>query len=1030
MAALFSFNSGQSMSTPNTHSTTHASAMRSPQRPVVPLLNALFVLSGFSALIYQSIWSQYLGLVLGHAAYAQTLVLMMFMGGMALGSWLVSHFSLRFSSLIGIYAVVEALIAMAGLGFHPLFIEYSAFNQAVMLPALADTGWATAWQWGSAAALIAPQTVLLGATFPLIASGILRFGIERDGEVLGTLYFTNGIGAAVGVLCATFLLLPLWGMQGAMLVAASINAVLAVSTAWLSRQSGEASWRALTPSQGTAPGKAKDPELRRLAALLLTATFMSSAASFAYEIGWVRLLNQALGTTLHGFELMLAAFIAGLALGGLWVRRRASAVADVARYAGYVQIAMGACALLSVPVLASSFSWVAWIMAALGPTAQGYLLYSLATATIAIIVMVPAAFFAGMTLPLFTTALLRKGAGEKAIGQIYAANTLGAIVGVLASVHLLMPILGVSLTIVVAATVDVLIGIALLRGVSPRRWAPRVILAAVAAALLLVMVVRLGLPAAALQASGVFRHGMLPSSSKELLFYKDGATASIAVTRVGDTSVIATNGKPDAGLTTHADAPSSDEVTMLMLGALPLALHPNPERIALVGWGSGLSTHTVLGSTVPKQVDTIEIEHAMWEGAKLFKNRNWRAYEDPRSKVHFEDARRFLGAGVQPYDVLISEPSNPWVSGVASLFTKEFYSIAKRHLKDDGLLIQWIHLYEMSDALLAEMVAALLVEFPNSEVYLTNYADLIVVGAKGKLGEISDAPWRHAELANELRRVGLSGMDDLRVRRIGGPAALHTFVRAHAVQPHTDFHPTVALAAPEKRFERRNALLLPHLVARGMPVLNVLECRKTLLASASVTPDPFGQMARVHLDAVDAANAVLGRQTPAELYRRNPSLAETVTMLLAFRRGVLPLDGVAFREQMGVLAGSTLGILDAASHKSLWNVAEWQRAVPGLTSNHVAQIELYSAMSSAQWSAAAVKARHLLGPDGGNASQQLREQYLLLGMLAAKARGEQDAVSTWERDLGKQVPRSSMAGLRDYVAAWDQAVPACPPVGQ
>jgi spermidine synthase len=273
-------------------------------------------------------------------------------------------------------------------------------------------------------------------------------------------------------------------------------------------------------------------------------------------------------------------------------------------------------------------------------------------------------------------------------------------------------------------------------------------------------------------------------------------------------------------------------------------------------------------------------------------------------------------------------------------------------------------------------------------------------------------------------------MDDLRVRRIGGPAALHTFVRAHAVQPHTDFHPTVALAAPEKRFERRNALLLPHLVARGMPVLNVLECRKTLLASASVTPDPFGQMARVHLDAVDAANAVLGRQTPAELYRRNPSLAETVTMLLAFRRGVLPLDGVAFREQMGVLAGSTLGILDAASHKSLWNVAEWQRAVPGLTSNHVAQIELYSAMSSAQWSAAAVKARHLLGPDGGNASQQLREQYLLLGMLAAKARGEQDAVSTWERDLGKQVPRSSMAGLRDYVAAWDQAVPACPPVGQ
>lgn len=999
-------------------------------RSVVPQLNALFVLSGFSALIYQSIWSQYLGLVLGHAAYAQTLVLMMFMGGMALGSWLVSRFSLRFSRLIGIYAIVEALIAIAGLGFHPLFNVYTEFSQTIVLPALADTGWSVAWQWGSAATLIAPQTVLLGATFPLIASGILRFGIERDGEVLGTLYFTNGIGAAIGVLCATFVLLPVWGMQGALLVAAAINAVLALCTAWLSSRSGEASWRTSPRVESHTAHAPTNSELRRLAALLLTATFMSSAASFAYEIGWVRLLNQALGTTLHGFELMLAAFIAGLAMGGLWVRRRAAAVADVARYAGYVQIAMGACALLSVPVLASSFSWVAWIMAALAPTTQGYLLYSVATATIAIIVMVPAAFFAGMTLPLFTTALLRKGAGEKAIGQIYAANTLGAILGVLASVHLLMPVLGVSLTVVAAATVDVLIGVALLRGVSPRRWTPRVLLASTATALLLVAVVRVGLPAAALQASGVFRHGMLPTSAKELLFYKDGATASIAVTRIGDTSVIATNGKPDAGLTRQSDEPSSDEVTMLMLGALPLALHPNPERIALVGWGSGLSTHTVLGSPVPKQVDTIEIEHAMWEGAKLFNERNWRAYEDPRSKVHFEDARRFLGGGVQPYDVLISEPSNPWVSGVASLFTKEFYAIAKRHLKEDGLLIQWIHLYEMSDALLAEMVAALLVEFPNSEVYLTNYADLIVVGAKGKLGEVNDAPWRHAQLANELRRVGLSGVDDLRVRRIGGPVALHTFVRSHAVQPHTDFHPTVALAAPEKRFERRNALLVPQLVARGMPVLNVLECRRPMPAGAAVTPDPFGQMARVHVDAVDAANAVLGRRNAAELYRRNASLAETVTMLLAFRRGVLPLDAVAFREQMGVLAASSIGTLDSALQESLWNVAEWQRTLPGLTPNHLAQIELYSAMATAQWAKAAVKARHLLGPDGGNASQQLREQYLVLGMLAAMAGGEKDAVLNWERSVGKQLPRASMAGLRDFLRTWDQALPTCSPIAQ
>ncbi|MBA4343093.1 MAG: spermine synthase [Methylibium sp.] len=1023
----------------STHSFPASHSVPSPQRTVVPMLNALFVLSGFSALIYQSIWSQYLGLVLGHAAYAQTLVLMMFMGGMALGSWLVSRFSLRFSRLIGIYAVVEALIAIAGAGFHPLFLAYSEFSQSLVLPALKDTGWATAWQWGSAATLIAPQTVLLGATFPLIASGILRFGVARDGEVLGMLYFTNSIGAAVGVLVATFVLLPLWGMAGALWAAAAINAVLAMSTAWLSASSGEARWHSSSISSDTsslhgstsvAGAGTSRTELRRLAVLLLSATFFSSAASFAYEIGWVRLLNQALGTTLHGFELMLAAFIAGLALGGLWVRRRAAAVQDVARYAGYVQIAMGASALVSVPVLASSFSWVAWIMGALAPSEQGYLLYSLATAVIAILVMVPAAFFAGMTLPLFTTALLRKGAGERAIGQIYAANTLGAIVGVLAAVHLLMPMLGVSLSIVVAATADVLIGIALLRGVSPRRWTPPVLLAALAAALLLAAVVRIGLPDRAHQASGVFRHGQLNSSAKELLYYKDGATASISVAQTGRQLSVATNGKPDAGLTRMGDEPTTDEVTMLMLGSLPLALHPNPERIALVGWGSGLSTHTVLGSSVPKQVDTIEIEHAMWEGAKLFNERNWRAYEDPRSKVHFEDARRFLGAGVEPYDVLISEPSNPWVSGVASLFTKEFYAIAKRHLKDDGLLIQWIHLYEMSDALLAEMVGALLVEFPNSEVYLTNFADVIVVGAKGKLGEVSAEPWRHAQLANELRRVGLNGVDDLKVRRIGGPASLKTFVQRYGAEPHSDFHPTVALAAPAKRFERQRAALLPQLVAQGMPVLNVLECRHPLPAAAKVTPDPFGQMARLHVDAIEAANTLLGKQSTAELYRRNSELAETVTMLLAFRRGLLPLDPVALREQLGVLAGSTLGLLDADVQKGLWNVADWQRAAPGLTSNHLAQIELYSAIASADWGKAAAKARLLLSPEGGNASARLREQYLVLGMLAAMGNGEQDAVSNWEHDFGKQLPRGPMGGLRDYIKAWDKVEPTCTAAGR
>jgi len=169
------------------------------------LLLGLFVLSGFAGLVYQSIWSHYLGLSLGHAAYAQTLVLAIFMGGMALGAWAVSRFGLGWRRLILAYAVVEAVIGVLGLVFHPLFVAYMDVSQQAVYPAL-EAAWAVrAWQWGTAALLILPQSVLLGMTFPLMSGGYLRLAPREDGEILGGLYFSNSLGAALGALAAVFI---------------------------------------------------------------------------------------------------------------------------------------------------------------------------------------------------------------------------------------------------------------------------------------------------------------------------------------------------------------------------------------------------------------------------------------------------------------------------------------------------------------------------------------------------------------------------------------------------------------------------------------------------------------------------------------------------------------------------------------------------------------------------------------------------------------------------------------------------------
>jgi spermidine synthase len=989
-----------------------------PRLPFLPILHAVFVLSGFSALIYQSGWTHYLGLVLGHAAYAQTLVLSMFMGGMALGAWWVSRTTGRLQRLLLTYALAECIVGVLGLAFHSSFVAYSRWSLDTVLPKIDSLVLASLWQWGSAALMIAPQTVLLGATFPLVAGAVLRAIPGGEARALGSLYFFNSAGAAVGVLCATFVLLPLWGKPGTLYVAGALNLLLACVAAWLSVAIGEQGWS--RKQTGVETALEETHSLKRLARTLMLATFLSSAASFAYEIGWVRMLNQALGTTLHGFELMLAAFIAGMALGGLWIRRRAESITDVVRYAGLVQVAMGCAALISVPVLANSYGWVAWLHGALAPSDAGYLLYTLATAVIAILVMVPAAFFAGMTLPLFTAALLRRGAKEAVIGQVYAANTVGAIAGVLIMVHILMPLMGVSLAVVTAAMVDTVIGLVLLRGVSPGRWTVMVGTCTAASMMIFASVVRFGLPSAAHQASGVFRHGQLSEASK-IIYYKDGPTASISVRDQGENWVISTNGKPDAGLSSFESEPSSDEVTMLMLGALPLALHKAPERVALIGWGSGLSTHTVLGSPLPKQVDTIEIEPAMWEGAKLFFGRSDRAYTDPRSRLLIDDARRVFASRGEPYDVIISEPSNPWVSGVSGLFTKEFYKLAKRRLRDDGLLVQWIHLYEMSDPLLAQMVAALLTEFPDAEFYLTNFADLIVVGAKGQLPKLHDHPWQQPELAKELRRVGLNGLGDLRVRRLGGAAALRVFVEHQRAKPHSDYFPTVALEAPRQRFRRNQALLLSQLVTSGLPVLNVLECATPLARGEATEPTYYGQLARQREDGLVAALAIAEGSSVKELFRRNSTMAETVSMLQAMRRSPEAFDPVAMREQLGVLAWLVLGLVDAEVQAKLWDLAAWQRDIPALTAAHLSQLRLYEATTKKRWREVQREAAWLLGAEGGNASAALREQYMMLGMLASMASGDPGAFKHWQERWDKVVPPTRLRDVREYLLAWQAA---------
>ena len=984
-------------------------------------LLALFVVSGFAGLIYQAIWSHYLGLTLGHAAYAQTLVLAIFMGGMALGAWLVSRRGGDWRRLVFAYAVIEIIIGVIGLAFHPIFVAYTGFSLDVVYPALGEGAAVRAWQWGSAALLIAPQSILLGMTFPLMSGGYLRVAPEADGEILGGLYFSNSLGAAFGALAATFLLLPAVGMPGTVAVAGALNLLVGL-VAWLvSRRADLRTGPArAAQAQHAATGDAGAGKDEGFLQFILLAAMITGASSFVYEVGWVRMLNQALGTTIHSFELMLAAFILGLAFGGLWIRRRSARIKDAVAYAGFAQLWMGIAALVSLPVFAQSFRWVGALMAWLPNTDQGYDLFSLGSALISLAVMFPAAFFAGMTLPLFTMALLRRGYGESSIGKVYAANTLGAIFGVAVAVHLLIPALGLHLAITVAALADIGLGFVLLKKYADEVPARPYLAGAAAALLILPLSLVLGRAAPEALASGVFRTGSpeLQDGAK-VRFLRDGKTATVAVYQADNAATIATNGKPDAAMQLDlALAPSEDEITMLMLGAMPLAAHPDPERVAIIGWGSGLSTHTVLGSSKPRQVDSIEIERAMYDGAMVFGRRVERAYLDPRSRLHIDDARTYFSTGTRRYDVIVSEPSNPWVSGVASLFTRQFYAFLGKHLEDDGILVQWVHTYELNDRLLMTMLAALAAEYPHVDIYRPNHGDLVLLASRRPIPELAYPAAEGSPLQRELARVGLANAADFGVYRVGSRAVIENLVRLSGATPHDDFHPTVSLQAPRARFRGESAGWIQGLARAGLPVLEVTDGWRAPRMSSGLSTQGADELVQLTATAASVAGAM--RAEGGVGPPMDDALSGEVSALRRLSAGPVPAaDLDRWLQAATAVAERSLARLAKEDQAGVWIDPAWfaEEGQPAEVRAVMAAYRATAARDPAAMLSSAREALDLLGPERPAST---REHMLLIAILGAHGSGDPAEAVRLEQELGRGVPVAPGSGygfIRAYLLA-------------
>ncbi|MCO5097801.1 MAG: hypothetical protein M9884_10065 [Rhodocyclaceae bacterium] len=897
------------------------------------------------------------------------------MGGLAIGSWLASRWSAKWASPLLAYAVIEGLIGLGGLGFHQAFSLLTALSFENVIPWLGSSSAIQAYKWSLSALVILPQTILLGMTFPLMSVGLIRHRPATPGAHVSMLYFTNSIGAAAGVLASGFLLIPHVGLPGAMMTAGLLNVFVGLATWMISRRIEQ------VPSLADADagaGRAGTKGWPTGYALLLLAAFITGLASFLYEIGWIRMLTLVLGSSTHAFELMLSAFILGLAFGGLWIRRRIDQLADSLRTLGIVQVVMALLALSTLFGYGRTFDLMGQAMGMFARSDAGYFGFNVVSQMIAILVMVPTTFCAGMTLPLLTYLALRRGVGERAVGGIYAANTVGAILGVAAAVHLAMPVVGTKGVIIAGAAFDFALGLWLLAVVPGRKPL------AVAAALGLIGF-GLSLTLANFDpqrlTSGVYRTGQARFDDVDVLFHRDGKTATVSLTRERTMVKLATNGKPDAGMNSDPEGePAPDELTQNLSGALPLSLHPRAKSAAVIGFGSGMTSAILLAHPQLERVETIEIEPLMVEGARRgMMPRNRAVYEDPRSVIHIEDAKTFLSTHGRRYDIIVSEPSNPWVSGIASLFSEEFYRHTVRHLEDDGILAQWIQLYEIDLRLVASIMRAMSGVFEDYAVYnIDSYNVMIVARKAGKLdrpgAHIFESPHMRAEMA----RVGILDVSDLVERRIGGKRLLDPMVIALGVPVNSDYFPYVDVNAVRARFKKENVKDFAALSLSNLPLQEMLEGETAPASGKAVGREIFDTA----LHKAQLVRGALLADSPGVL---PASASRDAAMLLYAAAGCPGLRlgrdwEAALLHVMAPLAGR----LDAQSLAPVWNRLLPARCQAQLTPDQLRLMALLKAVSTRNATQMVAEAEALLGSE--KTADDKQAEYLigvyLLGKIA------------------------------------------------
>jgi predicted membrane-bound spermidine synthase len=778
-----------------------------------------------------------------------------------------------------------------------------------------------------------------------MTAGLLRRASDKPGHTLSILYFANSFGAAAGVLLAGFWLLEVAGLPGTLLMASGVNIVVALGALLVAGRYPAQEAMSLEPrSSGDDLESVRDTD-KLLPRILLVTAFGTAVASFVYEIGWIRMLSLVVGSATHSFELMLSAFILGLALGALWVRKHADRWQHPVEVLAIVQLCMGFTALLTIFLYSASFGWMETLMRTFARTDAGYTGFSLSKYAISLAVMLPSTFCAGITLPLITRILLTRGSGEKAIGQVYGVNTFGSILGVVLAGLVLMPVVGLKNLIVVGGVLDMALGAAILWVWTKSRGADQRMARAAAMVTGVLALTCFGLDNfdRSLMASSVYREGALLAPGIESVFHEDGRTATVSVTRrPPGVLTIATNGKVDGSLSQRWLKPCSDDskpgglgsdaATQFLAPLITAAHAPKAKLAAVIGVGTGISSHAALSLASIEKLVTVEIEPAIVEGARAFHPANARMYDDPRSEIVYDDAKSYFASSGQQFDFIFSEPSNPWVSGVASLFSVEFYERVSQHLSEEGVFGQWLHLYEIDDGLVLSVLAAIHQHFASYTLYLTWDADILIVASN--TAATPEPDW--SVFAGEAILKDLCHVHPLKPAMLDKSRVLDRAALAPLLDrwggANSDFYPMLDLGAERTRYLKRSAKGLVQLASSRFDFVAALTGQRVLPTSELVVP--VRDIASMRSSALAAGLRTPDAAAALPVNARVPKLRGTLFQLARWNavleKGVAPSDWkqwlADFAAMERAVHGDTAGYVEQSFYDSVNVFLEKARA--------------------------------------------------------------------------------------------------------